>query len=238
MRIWLAEFIGTFALVFVGIGTIASGISPVGVALAFGFVVAVMISAVGPISAAHFNPAVTVGFFVMRRITLPQLFLYWSAELSGAVIAMLTLNAWYGEERLSSVRFGTTQLAPTVTPWIGIGVEAVLTFFLMFVIATIVIQKHALDGLYIGLTVALGALAGGALTGASMNPARSFGPALIGNVWTLHWVYWLGPLLGAVAASLTAQYLWQADDDPFKQGEPERSAQARKHILEKGAKEG
>ncbi len=237
MRIWLAEFIGTFALVFVGVGTIASGISPVGVALAFGFVVAVMISAVGPISAAHFNPAVTVGFFVMRRITLPQLFLYWSAELSGAVTAMLALSTWYGEERLSAIRFGTTQLAADITPWVGVGLEAVLTFFLMFVIATIVIQKHALDGLYIGLTVALGALAGGALTGASMNPARSFGPALIGNVWTLHWVYWLGPLLGAVVAALTAQYLWQAEGDPFKQGEPGLSVQERKHVFQIEAKE-
>ena len=238
MRIWLAEFIGTFALVFVGVGAIASGLSPIGVALAFGFVVAVMISAVGPISAAHFNPAVTVGFWVMRRITLPQLFLYWSAELSGAVIAMLTLRVWYGEERLSAVSFGTTQLAADITPWKGVGIEAVLTFFLMFVIATIVIQKHALDGLYIGLTVALGALAGGALTGASMNPARSLGPALLGDRWNHHWVYWLGPLLGAVVASLMAQYLWQADEDPFKQGEPKRSAQTRKHVLEKGAKEG
>ena len=172
----------------------------------------------------------------MRRITLPQLFLYWSAELSGAIIAMLTLRVWYGEERLSAVSFGTTQLAADITPWVGVGLEAILTFFLMFVIVTIVIQKHALDGLYIGLTVALGALAGGALTGASMNPARSFGPALIGNIWTLHWVYWLGPLLGAVVAAFTAQYLWQAEGNPFEKDEPRQTVQERKHGLERGAK--
>ena len=157
----------------------------------------------------------TVGFLVLRRITVAQLFLYWSAEITGAVVAMLALRSWYGVERLSAVSFGATVLAPDLSPWVGVGIEAVLTFFLMFVIATIVIQKHALDGIYIGLTVALGSLAGGALTGASMNPARTLGPALVGDVWVTHWVYWLGPILGASVAALTAQYLWQADEGPL-----------------------
>ena len=231
MRIWLAEFIGTFALVFAGVGAIASGLNALGVSLAFGFAVAVMISAVGPISAAHFNPAVTVGFLVLRRITLAQLFLYWSAEITGAVVAMFVLKSWYGVERLSAVGFGATVLAPDLSPWVGVGIEAVLTFFLMFVIATIVIQKHALDGVYIGLTVALGALAGGALTGASMNPARTLGPALVGDVWVTHWVYWLGPILGASVAALTAQYLWQADEDPFQKEDRLVVNKQREHRL-------
>lgn len=209
MKIWLAEFIGTFALVFVGIGAIASGAEGLAVALAFGLTVAVMIAAVGGISFAHFNPAVTVGFFVLGRINFVQLLLYWSAELLGAMTAIFLLRFLYGVERLTSVNYGVTQLAPDISPLIGVWIEVILTFFLFFVIATCVIQQHPQPGLYIGFTVTLCAVAGGAITGASMNPARSFAPALAANLWTYHWVYWLGPILGAVLAALTARFLWQ-----------------------------
>ena len=226
MRVWLAEFIGTFALVFVGVGAITAGMTPVAIALAFGFVVAVMISAVGPVSAAHFNPAVTVGFFVMRRVSAAEMLLYWSAQLGGATVAMLTLRAAYGVERLTSVGFGATHLAPELTLWAGVGLEAVLTFFLMFVIASLVLQKHKLDGLYIGLTVSTCVFAGGVLTGASMNPARSFGPALVSGVWHEQWVYWLGPVVGAVIATFAAQYLWRVQGDPLEKT-PSLSSHAR-----------
>jgi aquaporin TIP len=209
MKIWLAEFIGTFALVFVGIGALASGAEGLAVAFAFGLTVAVMIAAVGAISFAHFNPAVTVGFFMLGRITFPQLLVYWSAELLGATVAMFLLRFFYGVDRLETVRYGVTQLAPDISPLVGAGLEAVLTSFLFFVIAACVIQKHPQPGLYIGFTVTLCALAGGAMTGASMNPARSFAPALFGNFWLHHWVYWLGPLLGAILAALAAKFLWQ-----------------------------
>lgn len=207
MKVWLAEFIGTFALVFAGIGTLAAGAPSLGVALAFGLAVAVMIGAVGAISYAHFNPAVTVGFWVMRRITLRQVLLYWSAELAGAVVAMTMLRVSHGEQ-LRRVSYGATRLAPDVSVWAGLTVEVVLTFFLMFVIASCVIQKHPLAGVYIGATVALGALAGGPLTGASLNPARSFAPALVGGIWTQHWLYWFGTMLGTVLGAFTAEYLW------------------------------
>jgi aquaporin TIP len=209
MKIWLAEFIGTFALVFVGIGALASGAEGLAVAFAFGLTVAVMIAAVGAISFAHFNPAVTVGFFMLGRITFPQLLVYWSAELLGATVAMFLLRFFYGVDRLETVHYGVTQLAPDISPLVGAGLEAVLTSFLFFVIAACVIQKHPQPGLYIGFTVTLCALAGGAMTGASMNPARSFAPALFGNFWLHHWVYWLGPLLGAILAALAAKFLWQ-----------------------------
>jgi MIP family channel proteins len=209
MKIWLAEFIGTLALVFVGIGALASGAEGLTVAFAFGLTVAVMIAAVGGISFAHFNPAVTVGFFVLGRINFLQLLLYWSAELLGATIAIFLLRVFYGAARLEAIAYGTTQLAPDVSPFIGVGIEAVLTFFLFFVIATCVMQQHPQPGLYIGFTVTLCAIAGGALTGASMNPARSFAPALAANIWTQHWVYWLGPILGATLAALVAKFLWQ-----------------------------
>jgi aquaporin TIP len=214
MKIWLAEFIGTFALLFAGVGAIASGAEGLAVAFAFGLTVGVMIAAVGGISFAHFNPAVTVGFFVLGRISFLQLLLYWSAEFLGAIAAIFLLRFFYGAERLAAVNYGITQLAPDMSPFIGVGIEAVLTFFLFFVIGTCVIQQHPQPGLYIGFTVTLCAIAGGALTGASMNPARSFAPALAANVWTYHWVYWVGPILGAIIAALAARFLWKHKTSP------------------------
>ncbi|WP_221401601.1 MIP/aquaporin family protein [Truepera radiovictrix] len=228
---WLAEFIGTFALVFVGVGAIAAGLEALAVALAFACAVAVMIAAVGPISAAHFNPAVTLAFWAMRRTRLAEVPLYWSAQLAAGVVAVSALSLWGGADRLEGVAYGATRLAPGLSPWAGVGVEAVLTFFLVFVIASIVIRKHAMDGLYIGLTVGAGALAGGSLTGASMNPARSFGPALVSGEWGAHWVYWVGPCLGAVAAALSAQYLWTRRTDPLAEV---GRATSRGHPLERG----
>ncbi len=213
MKIWLAEFIGTFAIVFTGIASIAAGNDGLAVALTFGLTVAVMISAVGTISFAHFNPAVTVGFFVLGRINFVQLLLYWSAEFLGAVVAIFLLQSFYGAERLVSVNYGVTQLAPDISPLMGLGIEAILTFFLYFVIATCVMQKQAQAGLYIGFTITLCALAGGAITGASMNPARSFAPALFSGSWQHHWVYWLGPILGAGLAALVARFIYQEKFD-------------------------
>jgi aquaporin TIP len=209
MNIWLAEFIGTFALLFVGIGALASGAEGLAIASTFGLIVAVMIAAVGSISLAHFNPAVTVGFFVLGQITFVQLLLYWSAELFGATAAIFLLRFFYGAPRLEAINYGATQLAPDISPMIGIGIEAVLTFFLFFVIASCVLQQQPQPGLYIGFTVTLCAIAGGALTGASMNPARSFAPALAARDWAHQWVYWLGPMLGASIAALVARFLWR-----------------------------
>ncbi len=209
MRIWLAEFIGTFALVFAGIGTLAAGGSSLAVSLAFGLAVAVMISAVGNVSAAHFNPAVTLGFVMMGLLSRGRVWLYVSAELAGALVAMLLLLLTYGRDRLTAVNFGVTQRAESMSLAAAFTVEAVLTFFLMFVIATAVIQKSPSAGLYIGLTVTLGALAGGALTGASMNPARSLAPALVANIWSDQWLYWLAPGVGSSLAAVCARYVWQ-----------------------------
>ena len=208
-QIWLAEFIGTFSLVLIGVGAITVGLSGLGVAVAFGSIVAVMIAAVGPISAAHFNPAVTVGCIVLRRMGVKMAALYWSAQFLGAALAVLLLQCILGRSALSAVSFGATRLQPEFGLLPGLATEIILTFFLMFVIASIVIRTHALDGIYIGMTVGLCALVGGPLTGASMNPARSFGPALFGGIWSDHWIYWLGPLVGAAIGAATARYLWK-----------------------------
>ena len=212
-RIWLAEFIGTFTLVFVGVAALASGADTLAVALAFGLSVTVMIAAVGAISFAHFNPAVTVGFWVLRRISLSELFLYWSAELSGAVFALLCLRGLVGVAKLEPVNYGATLVAADVSILQGAVIEMVLSFFLMFVIATCVIQKQAQAGLYIGFTVTLCAVAGGALTGASMNPARSFAPALFSGHWAHHWLYWVAPIMGAAIAAVVAKYLWPSEPE-------------------------
>jgi len=212
-KIWLAEFIGTFALVFVGIAAIASGASNLAVAFAFGLTVSIMISAVGALSFAHFNPAVTVGFLVMGRINFMEFLGYWLAEFAGAIAAVFLLQLFYGSTLLEPVAYGATLLAPDVSIWQGIGIEIVLTFFLMFVIATCVIQKQAIAGVYIGWAVVIGAIAGGALTGASMNPARSFAPALISGEWANHWVYWVAPIIGASLAALTGKFLWNDLDE-------------------------
>ncbi|MEM7738527.1 MAG: aquaporin [Deinococcota bacterium] len=211
LRIWLAECIGTFALVFVGVASIASGRSELAIALSFGLTVAVMIAAVGGISFAHFNPAVSVGFFVLGRVSWQTLLLYWSAELAGAIVALSCLQLFSGANHLAAVTYGVTQLSPELQVLQGFGIEVVLTFFLMFVIATCVLQQQPQAGVYIGATVTLCALAGGGLTGASMNPARSFAPALFANTWQHHWLYWLAPCLGAALAALTARYLWDIE---------------------------
>ncbi|MCA9839229.1 MAG: aquaporin [Trueperaceae bacterium] len=209
LKVWLAEFIGTFALLFAGIAAIAAGATELAISLAFGLTVAVMISAVGALSFAHFNPAVTLGFFMMRRIGFKELLLYWSAELLGACFALLSLKVVLGAKMLDSVAYGATLPSSELSVLQGLGIEVVLSFFLMFVIATCVIQKQPQAGLYIGFTVTLCALAGGVFTGASMNPARSFAPALFSGMWSHHWLYWLGPALGSSLASITARYLWQ-----------------------------
>lgn len=209
MKVFLAEFIGTFTLVFAGCAAIATGGDLLSVALAFGLSVAAMIAAVGAISYAHFNPAVSVGFWVMGRISFKELLIYWSAELTGAVAALFVLRGLIGAARLESVSYGATLLSSDLNLWQGFGTEVILTFFLMFVIAHCVLQKQGAAGLYIGLTVTLCALAAGPLTGASMNPARSFAPALFAGIWSGHWLYWFAPIIGAVTAACAASFLWQ-----------------------------
>ncbi len=208
LKVWLAEFIGTFALLFVGVAAIASGANDLTVAFAFGLTVMVMISAVGALSFAHFNPAVSVGFFVLKRINFRELLLYWSAEFLGAITGVLALRLFYGTEKLEPVNYGATLLATDTSILQGFFIEIILTFFLYFVIATCVMQKQPQAGIYIGMTVTLCAIAGGALTGASINPARSFAPALFAGTWTNHWLYWIAPIIGAIIAAYAANYLW------------------------------
>jgi aquaporin TIP len=219
-----AEFVGTFTLVFAGVGSIAvlqGGL--VGVALAHGLAIGVMASAVGHISGAHFNPAVTFGLLVTRRIAPALAVVYWAAQLAAATVAALALRAIFpGEVNLDSG-------VPVVNEAVGSGgallLEAILTFFLVWVIFATAVDPRgtfsSIAGLAIGLTITLDILAGGPLTGAAMNPARAFGPELVQNVWSDAWIYYVGPPIGAAAAALAYEWLYLRPLAPETVGPPD-----------------
>ena len=208
----LAEFIGTLALIFVGAGSICAdkftdgGVGLLGIALAHGLTVAVMVSAIGHISGGHINPAVTIGAWIAKKISLRQAIVYWGAQLAGGVAGAVLLVLVFDEATRSAVNLGTPALAPGVLPFQGVLFELVMTFFLVFVVFATAIDERgafkAVGGFAIGMVVTFDILAGGPLTGASMNPARSFGPALVSNSWLHHPVYWIGPLAGGLLAGM------------------------------------
>ncbi|MEX1295594.1 MAG: MIP family channel protein [Candidatus Limnocylindrales bacterium] len=205
MRAHLAEGLGTFALVFFGCGAIAVGqLGQPAVALAFGLVIAVMIYALGHISGAHFNPAVSVGFAIGRHFPWSRVATYGVAQVTGATLGALVLRISLGD----GADLGLTQ--PSGTELQALTWEALLTFFLMLVITAVATDTRAVGeaaALAIGGTVALGALVGGPVSGASMNPARSLGPALVSADLTAIWLYLVGPVIGAIAAALVYRYL-------------------------------
>jgi MIP family channel proteins len=208
-RSLLAEAIGTFTLVFAGCGAVmvdakTGALGHVGVAITFGLVIMVMIYAVGHISGAHFNPAVTVGFAVTRHFPWARVPLYWGAQVGGATAAALLLRGSLG----TIAHVGAT--LPSGSESQAFLWETVLSFFLMFVIMAVATDTRAVGeaaGIAIGATVGLDAMFGGPITGASMNPARSLGPAIAAADSTSIWVYLSAPVLGAVAAALTYQFL-------------------------------
>lgn len=215
LRRLLAEFIGIFAICFVGLLAIShAGSGEAGglvtIAFAFGLTVAVMIAALSCVSGAHFNPAATLAFLAAGRISAPLAGAYILAQLAGATAAAGLLAALFGPAIAAG---GCTVLAAGVSAWQGCLLEAVATFFLLLVAYGTAVNRAAPQHLFpwaIGLTVTLDIFAIGPLTGASLNPARSFGPALIGGVWDAHWVFWLGPVAGAVAAALLGRSLFPA----------------------------
>jgi|ERR1051325_1322035 MIP family channel proteins len=209
----VAEFVGTFALIFIGVGVIAnhsnlnSNAGLLAVALAHGLTIAVMVSATGAISGGHLNPAVTFGLMVGGKIDVKRSAAYWVSQLAGAILAAAMVAWLLGSAEVSGkdlVFKGTPAVGKGSTGIQSIGIEAVLTFFLVFVVYGSAVDARApkIGGLAIGLTVALDILFGGPFTGAAMNPARTFGPAIISQQWDHHYVYWIGPLLGGAVAGL------------------------------------
>lgn len=213
----LAEAIGTFFLVLVGTGAIMSdalaggAVGHVGISLAFGFVVMAMIYAIGHISGAHINPAVTLGFWSVGRLATADAAVYVAFQSVGAIAASGSLLCILGPV----ADLGAT--VPVVPVPSALAIEALLSFALMLVIAAVATDARVAAGsagLAVGLAVAFDALMGGFLTGASMNPARSLGPATMAGVWTVHWVYWVAPIGAMVLAAHAYEFLRSGEAPP------------------------
>ena len=207
-RHFAAEFIGIFALVFVGGGSIMSAtmsnINPlVPAAIAHGLILAIMVTATMRIS-GHLNPAVTIGFMVTRRIEPMMGVVYIIAQLLGAAVAAYALKAVFPVGVAVATRLGGQVVSGDINMMQAILCEAIATFLLVFVVFGTAVDPHApkVGGFAIGLTVTAAILAIGSRTGASLNPARSFGPAVVSGVLEGQVVYWVGPILGGVAAAL------------------------------------
>ncbi len=212
----VAEAIGTFALIFIGVLAITGakiGAAPDTVAnlasigLAHGLTIAVMVAALGAISGGHFNPAVTFGFVITGRLAPIRGAVYWAAQLAGAALAGFLIVALFGADAVSN---GTPDLAANVSVGAGIAIEAVITFFLVLVIFGTAVDSRAPRNVYplaIGLTIALDIMATGPITGAAINPARWFGPAVASGHWANAVVYWVGPLLGGGLAALLQHFV-------------------------------
>jgi len=208
IRPLVAEFIGVFMLVFIGGGAIimggyAEGAVPLGgIAAAHGLALAIAVTATMNISGGHINPAITIGLLSVGRIDGKKAGLYIVAQLLGAVVAALVLKGLFPSAAAHIKQYGALSVATDITLAGAVLIEAVLTFFLAFAVMGTAVDPAGpkVGGFGIGLTLWACILAGGPLTGAALNPARAFGPALVAGAWTAQLAYWVGPILGAVVA--------------------------------------
>ncbi|TLZ73652.1 MAG: MIP family channel protein [Methanobacteriota archaeon] len=219
----VAEFVGAFTLIFIGAGSVlTAGTTSTSdlllIALAHGLAIGVMVSALAHVSGGHFNPAVTFGALVSRQISPRLAGVYWIAQLLGGVGGAAALALIFPESVWRGYHLGTPTLGTVLSlGWdVGVGtgilVEAVLTFFLVFVIFGTGIDPkgsfNAVGGFAIGLTISIDIMMGGPLTGAAMNPARWFGPAIVSGFFDNWYVYWVGPLIGGAVAALLYRYVF------------------------------
>jgi MIP family channel proteins len=220
----VAEAIGTFLFFFVGAGAVVLGQhSPdangglVGVAFAHGLALAVLVSALGAVSGGHFNPAVTFAVWITGRIEPARAAMYVVVQLAAAVIAGLALRLVFPESSWEPVALGTPALGEGTDVMQGIVIEAILTMVLLVAVFGTAIDPRApkIGGLAIGLAVAADILMGGPLTGAAMNPARWFGPAVASGTFDDWYVWWIGPLLGAAIVALVYRFVWEERGEPL-----------------------
>ena len=216
----VAEFLGTFALVFFGAGAVCTerflqgnGSGPLGAALASGLAIAVMSVAFGHISGAHFNPAVTIGFWITKRMSTVEVLGYWIAQMLGGIVAAFCLKAIVPrEDAWQPVLGGTPDLVRDFTRLPAMGLEALITFFLVLVYFATTsednIDSRSLSSFAVGLVYTMGILVAAPFTGAALNPARAFGPALASTHWSNQGVYWVGPLAGGFLAGLIYDALY------------------------------
>jgi MIP family channel proteins len=212
----LAEFVGTFALIFIGAGSIVAagnqitGITPgaglVTVALAHGLAIGTMVTAVGHVSGGHFNPAVSVAAWVARRLSTIELVAYLVVQFLGGIAGALLLRLVVPRDGWEPAALGATLVSGGLSDAQAITIEAVLTFFLVWVVFATAIDPEGaftkVAGLAIGFVIAMDIMMGGPFTGGSMNPARSLGPAVAAGEYTGLWVYFLGPVIGATLAAV------------------------------------
>lgn len=214
MRRYLAELIGTFWLVFAGAGAVMvnqitnDSLGTVGIGIVFGLAVMTVIYSIGHISGAHINPAVTLGFALSRKFPAKDVLPYWAAQIAGASIAALALSIMFG----NVAGLGATH--PSGSSIQSLWLEIILTFFLMFVVAAMAIDKRTPNefaAVAIGGLIALEAIMGGPISGASMNPARSLGPALVSGDLSQLWIYIIGPLGGGALGALVYSLISKED---------------------------
>jgi aquaporin TIP len=209
----VAEAVGTFTLIFIGAGSIVAvsaagigGATLITVALAHGLAIGVMVSAVGHVSGGHFNPAVTIGAWVTRRMDTGAAIAYVVVQVAAALLGALALRLVTPGIAWGPVTLGTPLVTPGMADWQAIAIEAILTFLLVWVVFATALDPDGafgkIAGLAIGFTIAMDIMMGGPFTGAAMNPARSLGPAIVSGELTGVWVYILGPVIGGTVAAL------------------------------------
>jgi MIP family channel proteins len=230
LRRAVAEFIGAFTLTFIGAGAAVAAFqihdgSLIGVAIANGLAIGVMVSAMGHISGGHFNPAITFGFLITRRIKPALGVIYWIAQFSGAALAALLVHDLIPHASTEAVKLGVPATGNGVDAASAFGLEAIMTFFLVWVVFASAVDARgtfkAIAGLAIGLTITIDVLFGGPFTGAAMNPSRAFGPQLVGDYWSHAWVWYAGPLAGATVAALLYEFLYLRPSEIEPVGSPD-----------------
>ncbi|HHT9129607.1 MAG TPA: MIP/aquaporin family protein [Candidatus Brocadiaceae bacterium] len=211
---YIAELVGTFALVFIAAGSVCAdfylrrsggqGLGLLGISIAFGVVVTAIIYVTSYVSGSHVNPAVTVSFWITKRMDPNTAIMYILSQIAGAALAGLALRTLF-PDALKTVYLGTCILSSGVSAWHGILMEFIITFLLVFTIYGTLVDRRAspgFAGVAIGLVVLFGSMIGGTISGGAMNPVRVFGPAIASGQFTHHYVWWVGPIWGAIAAAL------------------------------------
>ncbi|HHT9110757.1 MAG TPA: MIP/aquaporin family protein [Candidatus Brocadiaceae bacterium] len=217
---YMAEFVGTFALVFIAAGSVCAdfylrqsggqGLGLLGISIAFGVVVSAVIYATSYVSGSHVNPAVTISFWVTKRMDPNTAIMYIISQIAGATVAGLALKTLF-PDAAKTVYLGTCMLAPGVSIGRGILMEFIISFLLIFTIYGTLVDRRApagFAGLAIGLVVLFGSMIGGTISGGAMNPVRVFGPAIASGQFTHHYVWWIGPILGGILGGIVYDKLF------------------------------